>query len=292
MINSSGFVNILKPTGMTSADVVFAVKKKLKIKKIGHLGTLDPAATGVLPIAIGKACKFFDYFLNKDKVYIARVKFGIETDTLDSFGKLTQKVDKVISKDEILSIIPKFLGKINQIPPKYSAIKINGKRACDLARENVNFEIKPKQIEIFDIKLLEKCGKNEYLFKVHCSAGTYIRTLFSDIAYALNSVSTTTAILREKSGRFDIKNAIILEELSENSIVSIEQAFVGTQIVYPEEMIAKKLLNGVKVTKKDFETPLENEFFAKFNDILIGLYRLSGEDVLPIVYLGEYSKNE
>lgn len=288
MINSSGFVNILKPTGMTSADVVFAVKKKLKIKKIGHLGTLDPAATGVLPIAIGKACKFFDYFLNKDKVYIARVKFGIETDTLDSFGKLTQKVDKVISKDEILSIIPKFLGKINQIPPKYSAIKINGKRACDLARENVNFEIKPKQIEIFDIKLLEKCGKNEYLFKVHCSAGTYIRTLFSDIAYALNSVSTTTAILREKSGRFDIKNAIILEELSENSIVSIEQAFVGTQIVYPEEMIAKKLLNGVKVTKKDFETPLENEFFAKFNDILIGLYRLSGEDVLPIVYLGEY----
>lgn len=289
MIKNSGFINILKPTGMTSADVVFAVKKKLKIKKIGHLGTLDPAATGVLPIAIGKACKFFDYFLNKDKVYVARVKFGIETDTLDSYGNITQKSNKIISKEEILNVIPNFLGKINQIPPKYSAIKINGKRACDLARENVDFEIKPKQIEIFDITLLQQCGENEFLFRVHCSAGTYIRTLFSDMAYALNSMSTTTAILREKSGRFGIETAIIIDELDENSVMSVEKAFSGSQVIEPSEIVAKKLINGVKIFAKELEVLPESEFFVKFNGILVGFYNVVGENVEPIVYLGDLS---
>lgn len=289
MIKNSGFINILKPTGMTSADVVFAVKKKLKIKKIGHLGTLDPAATGVLPIAIGKACKFFNYFLNKDKVYVARVKFGIETDTLDSYGNITQKSNKIISKEEILNVIPNFLGKINQIPPKYSAIKINGKRACDLARENVDFEIKPKQIEIFDITLLQQCGENEFLFRVHCSAGTYIRTLFSDMAYALNSMSTTTAILREKSGRFGIETAIIIDELDENSVMSVEKAFSGSQVIEPSEIVAKKLINGVKIFAKELEVLPESEFFVKFNGILVGFYKVVGENVEPIVYLGDLS---
>ena len=148
----TGFVNIIKPTGMTSSDVVLRVKKILKTKKVGHLGTLDPAASGVLPVAVGKATKFFDYFLNKDKTYVAVVKFGIETDSLDSFGNITNKDNTIISKEDILKVIPEFIGKILQVPPKYSAIKINGKRACDLARENIDFEIKPKEITIHSIK--------------------------------------------------------------------------------------------------------------------------------------------
>ena len=287
MIRNSGFINVIKPTGMTSADVVFAVKKKLKVKKIGHLGTLDPAATGVLPIAIGKATKFFDYFLNKEKIYIARVKFGIETDTLDSFGKIIEIDNTSVSASEIQDILPKFIGKINQIPPKYSAIKIDGKRACDLARENIEFEIKSKQIEIYDLKLLRQESDNEFLFYVHCSAGTYIRTLFSDIAKKLNAISTTTAILRQKSGKFDTSTAVILEEINEDSIVSILKPFEDIQKIEVNDIVAKKLLNGVKISKKEISQPLKSEFFAVFNNTLIGLYKVSEESIEPLVFLNE-----
>ena len=286
MINKSGFINIIKPTGMTSADVVFAVKKILKIKKIGHLGTLDPAATGVLPIAIGKATKFFDYFLNKDKIYVARVKFGVETDTLDSFGSIVDRNDKIVSKEQILSVLTNFIGKINQIPPKYSAIKINGKRACDLARENIEFEIQSKQIEIFDIKLLDDFGNNEFLFEVHCSAGTYIRTLFSDIAYKLMTVSTTTAILRKKSGCFGINSACTLENLTEDKIISIEDAFCHLKTYELEADKAKKVINGVTLLEEDLEIN-ENEFFLSYKNNLIGFYKKENGKIVAITYLYE-----
>ena len=291
MIIKSGFINVIKPTGMTSSDVVFAVKKKLKIKKIGHLGTLDPAATGVLPIAIGKATKFFDYFLNKDKVYIARVKFGIETDTLDSFGTVVKKDNKIVSKEEILSHTASFIGRIEQYPPKYSAIKINGKRACDLARENIEFEIKPKQIEVYSIEILNEFGNNEYLFKVHCSAGTYIRTLFSDIAYSIGTISTTTAILRTKSGRFDIASATALDEINERSLISISEAFETSLVVEAKEEVAKKLINGVTVFVDELKELNNDEFFVSFNNILIGFYKKEEKTIKPIVYLYEVNND-
>jgi len=263
------------------------VKKKLKIKKIGHLGTLDPAATGVLPIAIGKATKFFDYFLNKDKVYVARVKFGIATDTLDSFGKVIEINNKTTLNEEILSVLPSFIGKIFQIPPKYSAIKINGKRACDLARENIEFEIKPKQIEIYKIELLQDFGANEFLFRVHCSTGTYIRTLFADIAEKLGTISTTTAILRQKSGRFNIDSAIALEELDISNVIPILTAFEGCQLVNVNDVAAKKLLNGVSISKNEISENLQNEFFIRYKNITIGFYKINGDKVEPIVFLNE-----
>lgn len=291
MIIKSGFINVIKPTGMTSSDVVFAVKKKLKIKKIGHLGTLDPAATGVLPIAVGKATKFFDYFLNKDKVYIARVKFGIETDTLDGFGKIVKKDNKTVLKEDILGKIQSFIGKIEQYPPKYSAIKINGKRACDLARENVEFEIKPKQIEVFDINLLDDFSDNEFLFKVHCSAGTYIRTLFSDLAYSLGTISTTTAILRIKSGRFSILDALPLEKINENSLVSISNAFDSCRVIGVNEALAKKFINGVSVNADEIQDLTENEFFISFKDVMIGFYKKEKNIIKTIVYLYEVNND-
>ena len=287
MINKSGFINILKPTGMTSADVVFAVKKILKPNKIGHLGTLDPAAAGVLPIAVGKGTKFFDYFLNKDKVYSARVKFGVETDTLDSFGTVLRRDDLSVTKEQILDVLPKFLGKVKQVPPKYSAIKINGKRACDLARENVEFEIKSKEIEIFSIDLLSNFGDNEFMFRVHCSAGTYIRTLFADIAQSLNTISTTPVIIRAKSGRFDINSAITLEELKEDKIVSIKDVFSGCQTIEVDEILAKKFINGVKVLAGELTTKTEDEFFISYKNIVIGFYKIENELIKPIVYLYE-----
>ena len=286
----TGFVNIIKPTGMTSSDVVLRVKKILKTKKVGHLGTLDPAASGVLPVAVGKATKYFDYFLNKDKIYIAVVKFGIETDSLDSFGNITNKDNKMINEEEILKVIPDFTGKILQVPPKYSAIKINGKRACDLARENIDFEIKPKEITIHSIKLLGEQAENIFKFEVHCSAGTYIRTLFSDIAYKMGTISTTPVIIRTQSGKFNLSNAISLEAFEEaQKMLSITEVFNDIEVIEVDEKTAKKLINGVKITKNDANSPkiadLNKEILFSFENNLIGMYKAVDDKFQPIVYL-------
>lgn len=279
-----GFINVLKPTGMTSADVVFKVKKILKTKKVGHLGTLDMPASGVLPIAVGKATKFFDYFLNKDKEYVAVVDFGVETDTLDSFGSITKKQSNtIITKEQIESILPKFIGEIEQIPPKYSALKINGKRASDLARDNVEFEIKPRKIQIFDIQILSIEGNNRFCFKVHCSAGTYIRTLFSDIANKLNTIATTPVIIRTKSGKFETDNAVTLEELEKMpSVETVEDVFNNYEKITIDKSTASKLLNGVK-TKTDLN--IAGEFLIEFEGKLVGLFSIEDGYFKRLVYL-------
>lgn len=286
-----GFVNIIKPTGMTSSDVVLAVKKILKIKRVGHLGTLDPAASGVLPVAVGKATKFFDYFLNKDKVYRAVVEFGVNSDTLDSFGNITDIDNNVdISESEILSVLPKFIGKISQVPPKYSAKKVGGKKAYELARENVNFELKPRKLTIFSIKLVEKCEKNRFLFEVHCEAGTYIRTLFNDIAGELSTTCVTTVIIRTKSGAFNINNAISLEDFKQNPRTeNIQDVLCNIPAIEVSGQIAKQILNGVKLTKTQFqnETKVDvtGEFFVKFNGDLVGLYKVADNTIEPLVFV-------
>ena len=283
-----GFVNVIKPTGVTSFEVVSRVKKIFNEKHVGHLGTLDPAASGVLPIAVGKATKFFDYFLNKDKCYTALVKFGKETDTLDSFGNITNIDNKIISKEDIEKVISNFVGEIEQVPPKFSAIKIDGKKAYELARKNINFEIKSRKITIFDIKLIKNCGKNLFLFQVHCSAGTYIRTLFQDIAKALKTVSTTVAIIRTKSGRFKIDDAKTLDELENFPKVDlIEKIFSDLQIIDISATYAKKILNGVKLklNEIDFNVDKSKEFLIKFQDKLVGLFKVENNLITPIVYV-------
>ena len=287
----TGFVNIIKPTGESSSNVVCKVKKILKTKKVGHLGTLDPAASGVLPIAVGKATKFFDYFLTKDKEYIAVVKFGIETDTLDSFGQVINSSNKVVSEDKIKAVLNEFVGKIKQVPPKYSAIKINGKKACDLARDGVDVEIKEREINIYSLELLDKKEENVFRFKVHCSAGTYIRTLFSDIAKKLGTISTTMVIIRTKSGSFEIDNAITIEEFEQTrNVISIEERFNNFQsITITEKEIIKKLLNGVKLTKTDlkFDFQEKSKFFIKIENQLVGMYHFENDNLLCDVFLYE-----
>ena len=284
MLEMMGFVNVLKPTGMSSSDVVCKVKKILKTKKVGHLGTLDPAASGVLPIAVGKATKFFDYFLKKDKEYYAICEFGIETDTLDSFGNITKTENVSITAEQIESVINKFIGKVSQVPPKYSAIKINGKKACDLARCDVDFEIKPREIEIYSINLIKQIEKNKFLFRVHCSAGTYIRTLFNDIAGELGTVATTPVIIRTKSGRFTSEKAVTLEELEQNpECVKVEDIFNDYKIITVNDFEAKKLINGSKVdADKNIK---EKEFLLEFEGRLIGLYEICEGKYSRIVYL-------
>ena len=180
-----GFYNVIKPTGMSSTQVVGKIKRIIQQKRVGHLGTLDSAASGVLPVAVGKATKFFDYFLNKDKVYYAIAEFGVETTTLDSEGEIIANNTKEISKKNIDDIINEFIGEIDQVPPVYSALKIGGVPAYKLARNGVNVKIKQRKTKIYSIECIEEIAKNIFSFRVHCSAGTYIRTLLSDMAKRL-----------------------------------------------------------------------------------------------------------
>ena len=232
-----------KPMGVTSFDVIRDIRKEYGIKKVGHTGTLDPMATGVLPILIGDATKLSDYLMDHDKEYIAVLKLGEKRDTGDSEGNIieTSKIPNLTTQ-EIENTLKTFIGKISQIPPMYSAIKVNGKKLYELAREGKEIERKPRSVEIYSIELLEVEKNTENIidkikFKVNCSKGTYIRTLCEDIAEKLGTVGYMKELRRTRVGRFtleDINKCVSLEE-----ILSEENAYIL------KENEESKLLNGV-----------------------------------------------
>ena len=261
-----GFLNVNKPSGITSNYVVNNVKRKLNTKKVGHFGTLDPLASGVLPIAIGRATKLFDYFLDKEKVYIATFEFGYLTDTLDSEGKIEQQTSIIPTEQQILEILPSFVGKQAQIPPMYSAKNINGVRAYTLARMGEKVELKAKEIEIFEIKLIEKLSETIYKFKIHCSSGTYIRSIARDLGEKLNSLGTMIGLIREESGIFNLKNSIDLDSDYRNNIITIEQVLPNLSKVIVDEKYYTKLTNGVAIPyeqdQKECLVYCKNELFG------------------------------
>lgn len=207
-----GFLNIIKPTGMSSAFVVNKIKRVTK-NKVGHLGTLDPAASGVLTIAVGKATRFFNYFLNKDKEYVALMRFGVLTDTLDSDGTVLKRDDKIVPLEDIEKVIPSLVGEVDQMPPLYSAKSVNGVRAYDAARRGNEIVLSPKKVHIYDLNVQKTTKINIFRLKIHCSAGTYVRSIVRDIAEKLGTVATTIAIIRIRSGAFKCEDAVTLEEV-------------------------------------------------------------------------------
>lgn len=236
----NGFINIDKPLGITSNDVIFKVKKLLypvfgKVK-IGHTGTLDPLASGVLPIALGEATKTVSFQMGNKKTYEFTIKFGAETSTDDSEGEVVKTSDNIPDIEKIKDIIPKFLGKINQVPPKYSAIKINGKRAYNLAREGKDFEIKPRENFVHNLELLKKVGDTEFKFKVTANKGFYVRSIARDIARALNSAGYVSYLRRIANGPFNLENAITLDKLEkilQNSEQSLDVRKFDSDILLP-----------------------------------------------------------
>lgn len=217
------------------------------------------------------------------------MKFGLATDTLDSFGKITKiDTDVDISKENIESVLNEFIGNIEQYPPKFSALKVNGKKAYELAREGVEFELKPRKITIYSILLREKLDKNTYIFDVECSAGTYIRTLFSDIAERLGTVAYVPVIIRTKSGAFEMKNAITLEEL-ENSknLTKIEEVFSNLNVIELNDFMAKKVLNGVRVSAYDIgaENLINSPFLIKYKGEIVGLYEIKDKKTNAIAFV-------
>ncbi|MGN0018717.1 MAG: tRNA pseudouridine(55) synthase TruB [Candidatus Gastranaerophilaceae bacterium] len=214
-----GFLNVYKPVGMTSHDVVAFLRRVLKIKQIGHTGTLDPFAEGVLPISIGKATRLIEY-LREDKGYIATVQFGISTDTYDSEGKITFESDIKVTSKDIDSILAKFCGEIEQIPPIYSAIKVKGKKLYEYARSGEKVEIKPRKVIIDKIELIDfNYEKQQATINIECSKGTYIRSIASDIGKELGCGAHLIKLIRTKSGHFVLENTINLESLENLSII-------------------------------------------------------------------------
>ena len=240
-----GFLNINKPKGMTSHDVVYYVRKVLGIKQVGHSGTLDPLAEGVLVVGVGKATRLFE-FLEEEKEYIASIKFGYESDTLDIEGECTKKEDYFPEENQLKEVLKEFLGETEQIPPKYSAIKIGGKKLYDLARKGKEIcEIKPRPVKIKNIELLE-IDENKAKIKVVCSKGTYIRSLIRDIAQKLGTVAVMSDLKRTKSGAFEIYNSIEIGEFCEASDFNSSIINPLEVLKYPQIEINDDELKAVK----------------------------------------------
>ena len=248
-----GILLINKPKAYTSHDVVAKVKKILNVKKVGHTGTLDPNATGVLPLLLNNGTKLSKYLIEHDKEYEVTMKLGIKTTTVDCEGDILDKqvVDWNKVNLNIESVLKSFIGKQKQIPPIYSAIKINGKKLYEYARKGQEVEIKPRQIEIYKIELQEINQKENIIkFKVHCSKGTYIRSLCEDIASKLGTISYMQELNRIKVGKFNLENAITIDELEkykeniEEKIITMQQLFKDLPSIKLDTKKLQKFLNG------------------------------------------------
>lgn len=249
-----GIIIINKEKDYTSNDVVQIVKKILK-EKVGHTGTLDPMATGVLPILIGKGTLLSKYLINHDKIYTATLKLGIKTDTGDITGKIIEQLDvdeKSLETKNVINVLENIKGEQQQIPPMYSAIKVNGKKLYEYARNGQKVDLPSRTINIYDAELISISEVNkEIKFKVSCSKGTYIRALCEKIAENLGTAGTMSALNREKVGDFDIKQAITLDELKnssiDNCIITLEDFFSDNEqiVLSPRSFVA--FLNGVKL---------------------------------------------
>ena len=212
----NGIVIVDKPQGWTSQDVTARLRRVFNTRRIGHGGTLDPVATGVLPVFVDRATRGVEFFEHAEKIYEATLKLGLTTDTEDVTGTVLTEQEVAISQEEFFRILPKFRGKIQQIPPMYSALKINGQKLCDLARKGKEVERQPREIEIFELECLEFSGDTARL-RVHCSKGTYIRTLCKDIGETLGCGGCMAALRRVQAGEYSIDEAVPLEELLESA---------------------------------------------------------------------------
>lgn len=214
-----GFLNVYKPKGLTSHDVVAKLRRVTKVKQIGHTGTLDPFATGVLPVCIGKATRLIEY-LEDDKEYLATVQFGKNTDSYDIDGEVTATFDKRVNQDELEDVLGNFRGEIMQLPPIYSAVKVNGKKLYEYARKGEDVEIEPRKVFISKLELLDFDVETQSAkLLVACSKGTYIRSIAYDVGRMLGCGGYLTALERTKAGKFKVETAIRLEDLSGLSVV-------------------------------------------------------------------------
>ena len=258
-----GIVNVMKPAGMTSHDVVAKLRRVYHTKKVGHTGTLDPDAIGVLPICVGQATRLVEYFTEKDKTYKVIMKFGNETTTQDSSGEVTITTElPTLSKAEFCAVTEQFIGEIQQVPPMYSAIKKDGQPLYKLAREGVEVEIEPRPVMIHGIKVL-MYNKESAMLEVHCGKGTYIRTLCQDLARACGSSAHMTYLMRLSSGDFNITDAVPLARLEQSE--TPEQFLQGMNdclhampaVTVTDKKMMERIVNGLSQKAQGAESLAE-----------------------------------
>ena len=276
---TDGIINVNKPAGWTSQDVCSKLRHVLNIKKIGHTGTLDPMATGVLPVCVGKATRIIEYYDRDSKSYHASMRLGITTDTLDITGEVLETAGySNIDEKSVREAFKAYTGHVMQIPPKYSALKIDGKRAYDLAREGKDFEIKAREIIIYDNSITRiDLEAGEIEFNVTCSKGTYIRTICDDIGRALGCGATMTALTRTASGYFRLEDSYTIEEII-NETDPLNTMLVPADITL--EKLGKALLNDNRITafmngNSSWSTGFRITEPSEFDN----LYRVYGKDV-------------
>ena len=269
----NGIIPVNKPMGFTSFDVVAKCRGILKTKKIGHAGTLDPMATGVLPIFVGTATKACDILPDNDKAYVADFKLGIKTDTEDITGKVVKEADvSFVKREDIENIVPKFMGETEQVPPMYSAVSVGGKRLYELARKGIEVEREPRKITIYKLSLQsfdeeEKTGR----LYIKCSKGTYIRTLISDIAESIGAIGTMTALQRVEASGFVAEECITLDELSEmgnpyEKMVSIEKVFSYLPRIEIRGAQERMYRNGIRLSLKKLQFKKGESEYAVFGE--------------------------
>ena len=270
----SGVLIIDKPEGITSHDVVAKVRKALHTKKVGHTGTLDPLATGVLVVCVEKATKLVQYLTCENKTYEVKMKLGIKSDTGDITGNVIEEDENIEEKlnnlnlEKINEILRTFLGAQKQVPPMYSAIKVNGKKLYEYAREGVEIEREERDIEIYSIENVS--FENDILkYTVSCSKGTYVRSLCEDIAEKLGTCGTMTALRRTVTGEFEIKDSIQIEEISEEKIISMEKLF-DKKIDVSNNI--KKLING-----EEIKIDLEDGLYNLYSDEYVGIGKVTSK---------------
>ena len=208
-----GIVTILKPPGMTSSNVVFDVRKIFSEKRAGHLGTLDPAAAGVLPVCLGRATRLFDILVDKDKEYVFEIAFGTQTDTQDAYGAVLARDERIVEQSELMRTLPEFIGEQVQAASIYSALKVDGKKMYDLARAGETIEPRLREISVHELELIEQTAPNRFLLRAVCSRGTYVRSLCESIAEKLGTIGYVPVLLRTRSGPFVSEHALTIAEL-------------------------------------------------------------------------------
>lgn len=299
----SGIINVYKEKGYTSFDVVAKLRGILKTKKIGHTGTLDPEAEGVLPVCIGKATRVCDILTEKDKVYEAVLLLGVETDTQDMSGQILKRLPVESSEEEVRAAVDSFVGKYAQVPPMYSALKVNGRKLYELAREGKTVERKARTVEIFSIEILEM-ELPRVRMSVHCSKGTYIRTLCEDIGRKLGCGGCMETLLRTRAGAFTLDTAHRLSEIDELAgagnveewIFSVDELFEDAAKVWtkPESDAAVHNGNRIKAGMLKEKLPVNTERLRVYDSegTFIGIYESSGEcgDFKPVKMFYENNK--
>lgn len=291
-----GIINVLKPAGMTSHDVVSFIRKTFSIKKVGHAGTLDPDAAGVLPVFVGSATRLLEYAVNGKKVYRVEFTFGIKTDTGDDSGNLLQTSPvKKLEIVDIEKVLEEFTGDIMQVPPMYSALKINGKKLYELARQGIEVEREARPITIYSLKLINYNGKS-CICDVECSKGTYIRTLVEDISERLNMCGTMSFLLRKQVADFKIEDANTIEEIlekREKCLLPLDLAVKDLLVLKVSNIQALRISQGVRTTilgTKDGIYKLETSGGDFFGIGKCADEKVKAEKIIKVISLSDFEE--